>query len=546
MAGSVEGLVKGSSYLLLSNAITSGLGALFWIIVAPLIGGEGVGYASSAISLSLLVGSLLGLGQNFSVLRLVPVYGSSAFLASVTVSTALGAAAGFVSYRVSALLFDGSLYPLASLVAVLSFLGVVSQSSLVGLVALRSERTYMLVVAASQATRLGLGAPLAFLIGVEGVLYAYALSMTVSLVSSSLIVFSRLGLATRKVAGLALEALKVGVSNYPNILAAGLIIHVAVLSTALVSRDPGVTGGFYIALNLGLVVSMIPNAVSMASLPRLSLDPSFRVWPLWRASMGLMAPVVALMMAMPGEVLSVFGEEFAGSSAELFVILLSSPLAAGVTFRLVELNARGMYSTVFAMGASRLGSMLVLIPLLGGLGGAVGIAAAYTISLVPSMLLSWNPRMYNASLIVSLIAVVSTMAGTLAGSLAYQWAGTALAEALARGLAAASLSLLLSLASKLVTSRELRFIARTVYGEFLSKPLGIIRGLGLEAIGRGFIIGFMALLVLAAVQLSMGEEEVANKLAEYAYYLLVAGVVVLLVDTIRSPQEEEETSVPQN
>lgn len=53
-----------------------------------------------------------------------------------------------------------------------------------------------------------------------------------------------------------------------------------------------------------------------------------------------------------------------------------------------------------------------------------------------------------------------------------------------------------------------------------------------------FVIPFMALLILAATKLALGDEDMANKLAEYAYYQLVAGVVAALMLTIRERGRE--------
>ncbi|MCE4613459.1 MAG: hypothetical protein F7C07_06475 [Desulfurococcales archaeon] len=539
MGNSIEGVVKGSGYILATNAIVSVAGALFWILVAPIIGDDGVGYASSAISLALLLGLLLGLGQNFSVLRLVPVLGFRAFLASLFVSVALGSLAWVASYRASGLFFGGELLPLSLLVGALSFISVVSQTVSAGLIAIRSEKFFLAVSSISQALRVGLGLALALAIGVRGVLYAYLASMSFTLIASTWVVASKLGftLSTKPPIG---EALKVGVSNYPNLLATGLIMHVAVLSAALVSGDPGATGGFYIALNLGLVVSMIPGAVAMASLPRLSVEPGIRVWPVWRSSIALTAPILALMMTWPREILSLFGEGFVASYTELFVVLIASPLVAGVTLRIVDLNARGLYGRVFAVGASRLGSMLILVPILGGMEGAVGIAIAYSASIVPAMLLSWDSYMFNVGMLSSLIAVVSSFAGRLGGEFVAGQLGGQVAWLAASGAIALAVSLSLVFMLRLLTPSEARAIASIVYREFMAKPLSrAISLVSLETLGRGFILGFMALLVIAAVQLAMGEEAVANKVAEYAYYLLVAGVVVLLVETLREKSGED-------
>ena len=61
-----------------------------------------------------------------------------------------------------------------------------------------------------------------------------------------------------------------------------------------------------------------------------------------------------------------------------------------------------------------------------------------------------------------------------------------------------------------------------------------------ENLGAPFIFLFMALLVLAAGELAMGREYVANELAVYAYYALVAGVILQLVSYLKYQRGGEE------
>jgi hypothetical protein len=61
--------------------------------------------------------------------------------------------------------------------------------------------------------------------------------------------------------------------------------------------------------------------------------------------------------------------------------------------------------------------------------------------------------------------------------------------------------------------------------EILAKIRGYVR----ENWGAPFITGFMGLLMVAATSLSMGLNFLANEVAIYAYYALVAGVVLQLV-----------------
>jgi hypothetical protein len=47
--------------------------------------------------------------------------------------------------------------------------------------------------------------------------------------------------------------------------------------------------------------------------------------------------------------------------------------------------------------------------------------------------------------------------------------------------------------------------------------------------GAPFIVGFMLLLIVAAVSLSVGSVALADEVAVYAYYALVVGVIGQLV-----------------
>jgi len=58
--------------------------------------------------------------------------------------------------------------------------------------------------------------------------------------------------------------------------------------------------------------------------------------------------------------------------------------------------------------------------------------------------------------------------------------------------------------------------------------------------GAPFIIVFMVLLVVAAVFLGLGFEFLAERLAEFAYYFLVVGVVLQLVVVIKEERSEDK------
>lgn len=71
---------------------------------------------------------------------------------------------------------------------------------------------------------------------------------------------------------------------------------------------------------------------------------------------------------------------------------------------------------------------------------------------------------------------------------------------------------------------------------FLVRVKGYVR----ENWGAPYIVGFMVLLVGASTSLFMGSESLADLLAVYAYYFLVAGVVLQLVCFLKYNKSNSE------
>lgn len=59
--------------------------------------------------------------------------------------------------------------------------------------------------------------------------------------------------------------------------------------------------------------------------------------------------------------------------------------------------------------------------------------------------------------------------------------------------------------------------------------------------GSPFIIAFMIVLVSAAIALALNVEELANELAEVAYYFLVVGVVLQLISVVREEKRKVDS-----
>ena len=70
-----------------------------------------------------------------------------------------------------------------------------------------------------------------------------------------------------------------------------------------------------------------------------------------------------------------------------------------------------------------------------------------------------------------------------------------------------------------------------------------VKGYVTENWGSPFIVGFMLLLIFAAVSLSAGLSSLADNIAIYAYYALVVGVVLQLVCFFKYPRKDEGEAV---
>jgi hypothetical protein len=77
---------------------------------------------------------------------------------------------------------------------------------------------------------------------------------------------------------------------------------------------------------------------------------------------------------------------------------------------------------------------------------------------------------------------------------------------------------------------------------FAGRVASRVKGYVKENWGAPFVVGFMALLMVAAVSLMMDYIVLADEVAVYAYYALVVGVVLQLACFIKYRQREGEPS----
>jgi len=79
-------------------------------------------------------------------------------------------------------------------------------------------------------------------------------------------------------------------------------------------------------------------------------------------------------------------------------------------------------------------------------------------------------------------------------------------------------------------------MAQNNFGKITVKVKGYVK----ENWGSPFIVGFMVLLASAAVSLSEGLSSLADGIAVYAFYALIAGVILQLVCFVKYREKVSE------
>ena len=417
------------------------------------------------------------------------------------------------------------------IVAVLTVLMVEAQASLPSLVAVKAEPLYFASVATSQMVKLvaGIGLVIAGL-GVWGLVVGLAAASLSQLILATGLSLRRMGLRRFNTSSLA-GVLRVGLANYPLMVSTGLVSSVSVLLAALATGSPGDTGLFYISLMVAVALGFIPMGVASAALPRMVErgDASVLGGPA-RVALGLVAPLAAGIFVAPSLVLGLIGPAYRVGGDVLRVLALSVIPVSALQLATSRLNAAGRFRRILGAGVVRLGLLVALAAFLVPRLGLEGLGWSYTISSVAGLAVMMDAGILGAAA----HAFSLQAAGVLAGFLASGLAGSrflGLLVAVVFGYAAGHLTGLIRL-GEVVGVMHLAFKGAGLGGFRSQLP-------SWEAVSRGLVIAFIVTLGMAAAVLALGDEESANRLAEYAYYLLVAGVAAALVDTARGDGEGE-------
>ncbi|MBO3803909.1 MAG: oligosaccharide flippase family protein [Candidatus Brockarchaeota archaeon] len=406
----LEKVVSGSVYLSLDLILTSGLGALFWFVVAKIVPPDEVGMASTAISFLTTLNVLASLGLPVAISKYVSEYNAqgkpelSRFVLKFSSKLGLGvgllASASLLalSGQISLLIYGlPKLQPLMMLAAFLipfQLLSSFYNSCYQGCQAMQFCLIGDMIVAASKLAAVPF---LVIYLGLMsyGILLAFALgSMLASFAGYFLLLPRGMPKSQGKAASQDLGGIRKGLlafsfPNYVASVAGTFSLHFGLMLLGIYSMAS--VAYYNLAYLISTILMGITGSVASALLPtvseqwatgaRAAISKLFST--VIRLSLAVSSPFLLGALIFPAELLSLISKPYAAASMPLQI------LAVSVFFGALGLSAisvlNGIGNARSAMAATLLSSLgtvaatLALVPVLGMIGAALGILAGYVI-----------------------------------------------------------------------------------------------------------------------------------------------------------------------
>ena len=394
-------LLRNSVYIMLTTGVNSGLGYLFWLVVARSYEPEEVGIAGALIAAMTVVAALADLGTSTALIQRLPGRRTDAdWSRTVTASVTAATVAGLALAAVAAIAVIPGLsddlsvvdsspgyvllfvvgVPLWSLSVVSDFLFVAER---------RTENMFarnlvfgvakLLIVAALAAG----GSESAV-----GVFAAWVAGCGVSLVAGYAVLMPRLRRRYRPALdGVVREARAMATSFAGNyFLTLGFLLTQFLLPLVVVIRLSAEDNAyFYVAWLLGGAFFVVTTSVGSALFAEGANDPrslSRQTRSAVRITAALMLPLMALFLAAGGPILELFGSGYADNGRTLLLVLTAAALPDAVTgLYLARVRAEGRLAfpawVSMGMAAIAVAGAWILLPSMGLEGAGVAFLAAH-------------------------------------------------------------------------------------------------------------------------------------------------------------------------
>ncbi|GEM_PF-4426132 len=408
-------VVHGSLWISLASIVMNVLGFTFWLLCSKFFTTSSLGYATTAFSIAFMVSSLMNFGFNYVILREVPVNRGKVLTACLVVALGISVIASSACYLFKNVYPGFERYiPLIILIVISSLIVTISSTSLI---AVLKPKHYFIVPTSVALLKLIIIITL-ILLGIDSV--GILLSITLSIIVGAV-----LGLFfCRKYVGFSkfssrdvVHVLKVGFSNYPQVLSTQLLISSGIVLISWLTRSPSIAGIVYIIIMATLALAIIPNSLAIAGLPVMMYS-SESIGKISnegiRLGLGVVTPLIVFVGVCSSHLLSLLRPEYVQSALAFTMLVLSIPLITISFMTISKLNAEGKFRVVLTIGLLRLCTLLLTLPVLIKIHPFIGTACSFILSNLapmPIILRHMSRVVFKYLLLVSVIQVVSVSIG---------------------------------------------------------------------------------------------------------------------------------------
>ena len=401
--------MSSSIFLFLDIIVIAAGGWLYWLVISKIVSASDVGQSTAVYSLVVLIGTIVGLGLEYPLLKKSSTARSkivgSAILIELMITIAV---VPLVIYTLKDLEHEGSQsYTIIALVMMISISqGYVASYALLGISA---SKTILVIDTISTVVKILVGY---FLVlsgfGALGVLLSFMLQalltacITLSLVCN-IFGFSFGGFKNIK------DTFKEGIVNMPSIFSRTLIVSLSVVLLASFGIPSSEIGIYYIVLMISLVAGGLISSTAYMVIPASSMARTDLIPGSIRIGVSLTAPIITLLITSPDFVLSLIGTEYVSGQILLMILGVAILPFALATNSISRFNYLGMSRRLLFIGSLQMVgfivSFILLVPSFNVVGAALSILISYSVSCIPALI--WSEKIllrYIANTAIAIFA----------------------------------------------------------------------------------------------------------------------------------------------
>jgi O-antigen/teichoic acid export membrane protein len=365
-------LLRNAVYIMLTTGVNSGLGYVFWLVVARSYAAEDVGVASALIAAMTVVSAVADLGTSTALIQRLPTRRTDAdWSRTLTASLVTATVAGLAIALVAAAAVLPALSDSLALIDdnarhILLFAGGVviwSVSSVSDYLFVAERRTQHMFTRnlVFGAAKLAVVAALA-LSGDDssiGILAAWVAGCAVSLAVVYALLLPRLERRYRPALAGVRDEVRAMAGMYAGnyFITLGFLLTTFVLPLIVVVRlSAEETAYFYVAWLLGGAFFTVTASVGSALFAEGTNEPgelARQTRSAVRISAALLTPLMILFLVGAEPILSVFGDEYADNGKTLLILLTAAAIPDGITglyIARVRAEGRLVFPATLSMG----------------------------------------------------------------------------------------------------------------------------------------------------------------------------------------------------